>query len=231
VSLAVVMLDTIVLYGANDSRNKVTLARAVHQRVTDARGETGEMNKVDIDPAAIAARLPKGKLPPVHSWNPDYCGDMDMRIARDGTWFYNGSPIGRKPMVKLFSSVLRHDDDDRFYLVTPVEKLGIMVDDAPFVAVEMAVHGAGHDQVLTFRTNVDDEVMAGPEHAIRVETDPASEEPSPYVHVRDRLEALIARPVFYDLVELAVEEELDGELQFGVWSAGCFFAIGDPGSE
>lgn len=176
------------------------------------------------DPAAIAARIAAaGKLPPVHKWNPPYCGEMDMRIARDGAWFYQGSPIGRKPMVRLFSTVLRHDEDGRYYLVTPVEKLAIRVDDAPFLAVEMTAHGAGEAQVLTFRTNVDDEVMAGPEHPIRVAL-AADGEPSPYVHVRARLEALIARAVFYDLVELAVER--DGQL--GVWSAGTFFPIGAP---
>lgn len=175
------------------------------------------------DPAAIAARLAGGKLPPVHLWNPPFCGEMDMRIARDGAWFYQGSPIGRKPMVRLFSTVLRRDDDGRYYLVTPAEKLAIRVDDAPFLAVEMAVHGAGRGQILTFRTSVDDEVMAGPEHPIRVAT-AADGEPSPYVRVRDRLDALIARSVFYDLVELA--EERDGRL--GVWSAGVFFPIGEP---
>lgn len=178
------------------------------------------------DPMTIAARLPKGKLPPVHKWNPPFCGDLDMRIARDGTWYYLGSPIGRKPMVKLFSTVLRHDDDGRYYLVTPVEKIGITVDDAPFVAVEMTVHGNGRDQVLTFRTHVDDEVMAGPAHPIRVETDPETGEPSPYVLVRDRLEALIARSVFYDLVERGENHDLDGVETFGVWSAGEFFPIG-----
>ena len=178
------------------------------------------------DPMIIAARLPKGKLPPVHKWNPPFCGDLDMRIARDGTWYYLGSPIGRKPMVKLFSTVLRHDDDGRYYLVTPVEKIGITVDDAPFVAVEMTAHGSGRDQVLTFRTQVDDEVMAGPAHPIRVEIDPETGEPSPYVLVRDRLEALIARAVFYDLVERGENRDIDGVETFGVWSAGEFFPIG-----
>lgn len=175
------------------------------------------------DPAAIAARLEAGKLPPVHLWNPPFCGEIDMRIARDGTWYYQGGPIGRKRMVRLFSTVLRRDEDGRYYLVTPAEKLAIQVDDAPFVAVEMTVHGKGREQVLTFRTNVDDEVMAGPDHPIRVVTAPDGE-PSPYVHVRARLEALIARSVFYDLVELA--EERDGVL--GVWSAGEFFTLGSP---
>lgn len=172
--------------------------------------------------AAAAGEAARAKgLPPVHLWNPDFCGDIDMRIARDGTWYYLGSPIGRKPMVRLFSTILRHDADGKFYLVTPVEKVGIRVDDAPFVAIEMTVEGAGPEQVLRFRTNVDDWVTAGPEHPIRVAIDPKTEEPSPYIHVRARLEALIARAVFYDLVDLAAER--DGRL--GVWSAGVFFPI------
>lgn len=132
-------------------------------------------------------------------------------------------------MVKLFSTVLRRDDDDKYYLVTPVEKLGIIVDDAPFVAVEMTVHGEGDARALVFRTNVDDEVIADAEHPIRVEIDPGTKEPSPYVLVRDRLWALIARPVFYDLVALAEDGEIDGQARFGVWSAGEFFAIGEAG--
>lgn len=183
------------------------------------------------DAAAIAASLPKGKLPPVHLWEPDNCGEIDIRIARDGTWFHEGGPIRRPSMVRLFSTILRRDDDGAYYLVTPVEKLRITVEDAPFVAVEMTVHGSGREQVLTFRTNVDDEVMAGPEHPIRVVVDADSEEPSPYVHIRGGLEALIARSVFYDLVELADEEVHDGEPKFGVWSAGAFFVLGDPGED
>lgn len=181
-----------------------------------------------LDTKAIEAQLPKGKVPPVETWQPEFSGDMDMRIARDGTWFYLGTPIKRRKMVKLFASILRHDQDEEYYLVTPVEKFRISVDDAPFQAVAMDVHGQGRAQVLTFRTNVDDEVMAGPEHPIRVEIDPVSEEPSPYVHVRARLEALISRAIFYDLVDLAVEEERDGESQLGIWSAGVFFAFGSP---
>lgn len=175
---------------------------------------------------AIAAQLPKGKIPPVETWQPDFSGNMDMRIARDGTWFYLGSPIKRQKMVQLFASILRHDQDGTYYLVTPVEKFAITVDDAPFQAVAMDIHGQGREQVLTFRTNVDDEVMASPEHPIRVEIDPVSEEPSPYVHVRAGLEALISRAIFYDLVELAVEEDRNGKTQFGIWSAGVFFPIG-----
>lgn len=187
------------------------------------------MNNFVIDPEAIAANLPKGKLPPVHQWEPDFCADADIRIARDGAWYHEGEPIRRESMVRLFSTILRRDDDDAYYLVTPVEKLRIRVDDAPFVAVAMSVHGSDRDQVLTFRTNVGDEIMAGRDHPIRVEHDAESEEPSPYVHVRANLEALIARSVFYDLVELADEYEHNGEQAFGVWSAGAFFVLGDPG--
>ena len=181
----------------------------------------------DADALAIALAARKArKLPPVHKWNPPYRGDMDMRIGRDGTWYYLGSPIGRIAMVKLFSTVLRRDDDDRFYLVTPVERLGIVVDDAPFVAVEMFVAGSGEAQQITFRTQVDDYVTADAEHPIRVDLDPETEEPSPYVLVRDRLEALVARAVFYDLVELAVERARDDVVELGVWSSGAFFPIG-----
>lgn len=180
------------------------------------------------DIQAIAAQLPKGKLPPVESWQPDFSGVLDMRISRDGAWHYLGSPINRPAMVKLFASILRRDADEIYYLVTPVEKFSITVDDAPFQAVAMTVHGTGREQVLTFRTNVDDEVMAGPEHAIRVEIDPETEEPSPYVHVRGRLEALITRAIFYDLVDLAVEETADGGTRLGIWSAGIFFPFCSP---
>ena len=149
-----------------------------------------------------------------------------MRIARDGTWFYHGSPIGRKPLVKLFAGVLNRDEDGEYWLTTPVEKGRIVVDDAPFVAVALSVTGSGRDQSLRFRTNLDDEVTAGPDHPIRVNTDVETAEPSPYVHVRDRLEALILRPVFYELVELGVEEERSGDQLYGIWSGGCFFPLG-----
>lgn len=175
----------------------------------------------------LLAQLPKDKgLPPVHLWNPDFCGDIDMRIARDGTWYYLGSPIGRKPMVRLFSSIIRRDGDD-YFLVTPVEKVGITVDDAPFVAVSVEVSGEGEQQVLRFVTHVEDEVEAGAEHPIRVVIDPLTQEPSPYVHVRANLEALIHRNVFYQLVELAVVREIEGRCWLGVWSGGQFFPIGE----
>jgi len=162
-------------------------------------------------------------LPPIHKWHPSKIVELDMRIHRDGTWDYMNSPIGRRRMVRLFSTVLRREEDGEFYLVTPPERLHITVDDAPFVAVAMEVKDPGPDQVLVFTTNVGDITAAGPDAPLRMEIDPQTEEPSPYVLVRDRLEALINRATFYDLVELGVEHEIDGEVRFGVWSGGMFF--------
>lgn len=173
------------------------------------------------DRLIAAARAGEGKgPPPVHLWNPPFCGDLDMRIARDGTWFYLGTPIGRKPLVRLFSSILKREGD-RYYLVTPVEKVGITVEDAPFVAVDFTATGTGADQILVFETQVEDRVAAGPGHAIRLALDPATGEPAPYVHVRAGLEALIDRKSFYRLVEIGVEHGGD----FGVWSGDVFFAF------
>lgn len=164
--------------------------------------------------------------PPVESWHPAREGEIDIRIARDGSWTYLGSPIGRQRMVRLFSTILRRDEDDAFYLVTPAEKLRIQVEDAPFLAVEMAVEDAGETQRLVFRTNVNDVVTADAQHPIRVTVDPATAEPAPYVTVRGRLQALIARSVFYDLVDLAVPETTaEGEMLV-VRSAGCRFVLG-----
>ncbi|MDX1779762.1 MAG: DUF1285 domain-containing protein [Thalassovita sp.] len=176
-----------------------------------------------ISAAARAASKSKG-LPPVHLWNPPFCGDLDMRIARDGTWFYLGTPIGRPELVRLFSTILRKDDD-KYFLVTPVEKVGITVDDAPFVAVDFEVEGSGRDQVLTFTTNVGDRTIAGPESPIRVVRDPETGEPAPYVLVRANLEALIDRKSFYRLVDIGTDHEVDGESWFGLWSGGVFFPV------
>ena len=173
--------------------------------------------------SAAGAAARKGP-PPVHLWNPPFCGDLDMRIARDGTWFYLGTPIGRPALVRLFSSILKREGD-RYYLVTPVEKVGIAVDDAPFVAVDFTAEGAGRAQRLTFETHVGDRVTAGPEHPIRVALNPETGEPSPYVMVRRRLEALIDRKSFYRLAEIGCEHELDGVEQFGLWSDGAFFPL------
>ena len=173
--------------------------------------------------AEVARLLAEKKLPPVDKWNPSHCGGSDMRIAADGTWFHMGSPIGRAAMVRLFSTILRREPDGSHVLVTPVEKLDIAVDDAPFVAVELKSEGAGQGRKLGFRLNVDDWVIAGPEHALRIEI-AADGTPRPYLHVRAGLEALVNRPVFYELVELALTE---GSEPLGLWSDGTFFAIAD----
>ncbi|MEM8570499.1 MAG: DUF1285 domain-containing protein [Pseudomonadota bacterium] len=170
---------------------------------------------------AASAATKKGH-PPVHLWNPPFCGDIDIRIARDGTWYYLGTPIGREALVKLFSSVLKKEDG-KYYLVTPAEKVGIRVEDAPFVAIDFSTEGEGRDQNVTFRTQVDDEAVAGPEHKIRVSRDAQTGEPSPYVMIRSGLEALIDRKSFYRLVELGCEEQVTGIRYFGLWSGGIFF--------
>ena len=170
--------------------------------------------------AASVRAAKKGGLPPVHLWNPPFCGDLDMRIARDGTWFYLGTPIGRFELVKLFSSILRRDGDD-YFLVTPVEKVGITVDDAPFVAVDF--NRKGDD--LVFETQVGDVAVAGPDNPIRVVRDEVTGEPSPYVLIRANLEALIDRKSFYRLVDIGEEEVVDGVAWFGVRSSGAFFGI------
>jgi uncharacterized protein len=174
---------------------------------------------------AIAAALPKQKgLPPVERWNPPFCGDIDIRIAGDGTWYYQKTPIGRLPLVKLFASVLKKEGD-KYVLVTPVEKVGITVDDVPFLAVELTV-ARDVGQSLTFRTNVDDVVTAGPGHALRFEPE-ATGGLRPYLHVRRDLWAKVTRPLFYDLVELGEERDVGGRAMFGVVSNGEFFAMAD----
>jgi hypothetical protein len=181
------------------------------------------------DPAELAQRLdaPIGAdASGARHPDPAACGHFGIRIARDGTWFYHGSPITRKPLVRLFSTVLRRDDAGDYWLVTPVERGRIDVDDAPFTAVEVTASGAGRQQRLTFRTNLDHEINAGPSHPIRVAENPATGEPSPYILVRDRLEALILRSVYYHLVELGMDEVVDGAHIFGVWSEGQFFPLG-----
>jgi len=171
-----------------------------------------------------ASRAGKG-LPPVERWNPPFCGDIDMEIRSDGTWFYLGTPIGRMPLVQLFSTVLRKDADGRTYLVTPAEKVGIRVADAPFLAVEMNVAGEGDGRVITFRTNVGDVVEAGPRHPLRFVDEEATGGLKPYVLVRGRLEALVARPVMYELVEHGEEIEIGGRAMFSVRSCGQVFPI------
>jgi hypothetical protein len=169
--------------------------------------------------AAAATAATRRGPPPVHLWNPPFCGDIDMRIARDGTWYYLGTPIGRKPLVKLFSSIIRRDDAS-YFLVTPAEKVGIRVDDAPFVAVDFDIAGAGPGQTLTFTTNVDDTVVASPANPVRVEI-AADGTPSPYILVRSNLWALIDRKSFYRLVEIGHPEGA----MFGIRSGGAFFPV------
>jgi uncharacterized protein len=173
---------------------------------------------------SVAREASRQGPPPVHLWNPPFCGDLDMRIASDGTWYYLKTPIGRPALVKLFSSVLKREGD-KYFLVTPVEKCGIVVDDAPFLAVELNADQADGDQRLHFRTNVDDWVTCGHGHALRFEPEPATGGLKPYLHVRRDLWAKVTRALFYDLVELGEERDLDGARMFGVVSAGQFFAM------
>lgn len=168
----------------------------------------------------IAALGAQNKLPPVDQWDPAHCGDSQMRIASDGTWFHEGSPIGRPAMVRLFSTILRREPDGGYVLVTPAEKLSIEVDDAPFVAVELKSEGQGESRRLAFRLNTGDLVIADHEHPLRVVDKPDG--PHPYVAVRKGLDALIARPVYYELVNLALEED---HATPGLWSEGHFFAL------
>ncbi|MGA1027189.1 MAG: DUF1285 domain-containing protein [Lutimaribacter sp.] len=173
-----------------------------------------------IAASARAAQKSGKSLPPVHLWNPPFCGDLDIRIARNGMWYYLGTPIGRPELVRLFSTILRKDGD-AYFLVTPVEKVGITVEDAPFVAVDFDVTGQGAAQQLVFSTNVGDQAQAGPNHPIRVARDPDSGEPAPYILIRANLEALIDRKSFYRLVDLGCHHEG----WFGLWSGGQFFPM------
>jgi uncharacterized protein len=182
----------------------------------------GNAGASSADKALFAKALSEGKS------DGPRCHEIDMRIARDGSWHYLGSPINRKPLVKLFSTVLRLEDDGEYYLITPVEKARIKVDDVPFTAVEMSVEGEGKDQVLAFRTNIDEMVTIDTDHPLRVAIDDETNEPSPYILVRDNLEALIVRAVFYDLVDLAVDI---GDGKLGIWSSGTCFEIGNTFAE
>jgi len=182
---------------------------------------SADTNRIAGLEALLKDQQAKGPAP-VDKWDPPYCGDIGMRIRSDGVWLYQGSPIGRMPLVRLFASVLRKDADGRHYLVTPVEKVDVAVEDAPFLAVEMEVRGSGPGQSLVFRTNVDDIVEAGLDHPLRFAVEAGSGGLKPYLLVRGRLEALVTRALYYDLVELAAEEEGRG---LGLWSGGAFFPL------
>ena len=185
----------------------------------------GSSNLEGLTAAAANAGAAGKGLPPVHLWNPPFCGDLDMRIARDGTWFYMGTPIGRPALVRLFSTILKREDGKHF-LVTPVEKVGIRVDDAPFLAVEMQKDDDGQGRSLRFRTNVDDWVTCDSAHGLRFEA-AADGGLTPYLHVRADLWAKVTRALYYDLVDMGEERVVDGRAMFGVASAGEFFAMAD----
>ncbi|NNE57637.1 MAG: DUF1285 domain-containing protein [Hellea sp.] len=164
---------------------------------------------------------------PVEKWNPEYCGEMDMVIKADGSWWHDGTRITRQPLVKLFASILRKDEDGETYLVTPVEKIKIEVERSHFIAIRVDVEGQGEDQRVFFTTNMDEIIEAGPERPIRVEIDPETQEPSPFVRVRGRLEAILARPVFYELVEHAVRCEQNDRSELGIYAGGTYFPLGN----
>ena len=196
------------------------------------QGQTDQgKTRSNLEGLTIAAReatnaTPAGRgLPPVHLWNPPFCGDLDMRIASDGTWFYMGTPIGRQALVRLFSTILKRENGKHF-LVTPVEKVGIRVDDAPFMAVEMRIENDARGRLLRFRTNVDDWVACEPGHGLRFEK-AADGGLTPYLHVRADLWAKVTRALYYDLVDMGEERMIDGEDMFGVESGGEFFAMAD----
>ncbi len=191
-----------------------------HENSDTPRGRAPDEAIAGLGQVATVAR--RGPAP-VHLWNPPYCGEIDMRIAADGTWFYMGSPIGRAPLVQLFSSILRRDGE-QYVLVTPVERVGIRVDDAPFLAVEMQVENPGPDQKLSFRTQVEDVVAVDGEHPLRFEAG-AADGVKPYFKVRGELWALVKRALFYDLVALGGVEPWQGENWFGVRSSGQFFPM------
>jgi hypothetical protein len=188
--------------------------------MTDTRNPTGGLESL----AGAARTAGKKGPPPVHLWNPPYCGEIDMRIATDGTWFYQKTPIGRLSLVKLFASVLKREGDHHF-LVTPVEKCGIAVDDAPFLAVEMQIEPTEDGETLHFRTNVDDWVVCGPDNALRFEPEPGTGGLKPYLHVRRGLWAKVTRALFYDLVARGEERGVEGRRMFGVASGTAFFPM------
>lgn len=177
-------------------------------------------------PQELADRMSGERRQDGDARTPFFCGDIDMRIARDGTWFYQGTPIGRRELVKLFSTVLKRDDRGDFWLETPVEKCRIEVEDAPFVVTSMSVAGEGREQEVRFATNIDTEVVVGDDHPLEIAPRPDSGDPAPYVTLRPGIKALLGRAVYYELVEHGVEEHIDGKEKFGIWSKGRFFVMG-----
>jgi hypothetical protein len=188
------------------------------------RSKVGESNNIGRLEAVLNDARDREPAP-VERWDPPYCGDIGLKICADGTWVYRDSPIRREGLIKLFASVLSKDVDGRTYLVTPAEKVDVEVEDAPFLAVEMEVHGSGTGQELIFRTNVDDIVRCGPEHPLRFSVQERSGGLKPYLHVRGRLEALVTRALCYDLVALMVEVKRGGQPVLGLWSGGTFITL------
>jgi hypothetical protein len=192
-------------------------------RETMAKEGQGRASGLDAIAATVGQIAAKG-APPVHLWNPPFCGDLDLRIAGDGTWYYLKTPIGRPALVKLFASILKREGE-KYYLVTPVEKCGIVVEDAPFLAVELKVAGRAGHRALHFRTNVDEWVACGRQHALRFEPEGVTGGLKPYLHVRADLWAKVTRALFYDLVELGEERDVGGQRMFGIASDLEFFAM------
>ena len=191
---------------------------------------SGEDKGTDIDPFALVRKIKSRGPAPVHLWNPPFCGDMDMVITRDGTWVHEGKPIRRAALVNLFASVLKLEEDGDYYLVTPVEKVRINVEDCPFIAQEMDVSGEGSQQNLVFTTNIGEKVRADAEHRLRIDVHPDTGEPHPTVHVRSGLDTLINRAVFYRLIDLAQPGEGEsGGSTMGIWSGGIFFPLDEQG--
>lgn len=207
----------------------VSYSYYVENRDINMAGDKENKAELSADLAAMIARASeqttggKAGLPPVDRWNPPFCGDIDMEIKADGTWFYMGTPIGRAPLVRLFSTVLRKDDDGKTYLVTPVEKVGIRVQDAHFLAVEMTVSDDKGEPLLTFRTNVGDVIAAGPDHPLSFTND--NDQLKPYLNVRGRLQALVSRAVTYDLLAQGEVMEIDGREMFAIRSGGATFPV------
>jgi len=204
----------------SDSRDEASIAGA------EGSVQKSQEHEGRVDPLALSKHIKQPGEAPVHLWNPPYCGELDMRIARDGTWYHEGRPVRRDALVKLFSSVLKREDE-RYYLVTPVEKVGIQVDDCPYVARTVEITGNGTDQQVLFTLNTDQRVLVDEQHYLTVGYSTGSDEPHPTVHVRNGLFALLSRSVFYQLVDLAESRQEQQKIKLGIWSAGQFFELGN----
>jgi hypothetical protein len=207
----------------NEAKADAPKSAATKSSVPKSLGESAdELARIEAAAATLPGATMKERAPPRD------CGHFDIHIDRDGSWFYRGTPINRASLVELFATVLERDADGGFWLTTPAERGRVTVEDAPFLAVELTRQGEGSSQELIFRTNVGDFVTAEAAHPLRIATDKATDTPRPYILVRNRLEARLTRPVFYNLVDYAVEERVGGATRFGVWSKGTFFPLDRP---